>query len=51
MLTMTTPNNRVEATRKTARLTRAVRPLERGMRWDHMTSTESEYCFWQRMAL
>jgi hypothetical protein len=24
MLTMTTPNNRVEATRKTARLTRAV---------------------------
>jgi hypothetical protein len=28
MLTMTPPNNRVEATRKTARLTRAVRMKE-----------------------
>jgi hypothetical protein len=27
MLTMTPPNNRVEATRKTARLTRAVRRI------------------------
>jgi len=47
MLTMTPPNNRVEATRKTARLTRAVMPALSSKGKDFVYDSDEENKAWQ----